>query len=430
MPLPSWFQKQWKLNGNPFPDKGTYSEDGPTVYVPEMFGKRHREFLTKFILAPLENGQPLMGAVWSVEPGDPKARGFGKSTLMAEEAKKINIDFGLATLMDLGVSEKDAREYPILTSYVSFNVKSNDGIANIDAAGFHLVRFLLRHGDTHRRLRERAAAILVKDEKAVKGQESEAIVGAVLDRFRQLAVTIDVRNLLEDFLFHLADPNSEKLDKFLSTTVSSWHHNRNGLKYLQIFVVFAELAGIHHFTFFVDQVEDFTSEAAPRKIQKNVKIIRDALLESEPFASRASFVFQFHPEAYHKLRDAWAHEDLRDLNYDSPLNTPFVVVLKGLENFDAARLLVEKYLNDPRYALEGRKPGIWPFTPSSLKKIWEANRRPRWLLRVAHNLLQLAKNEKVEILDDKFVAPKLAAQSNDARREEEDQTDGVDERLA
>ena len=29
---------------------------------------------------------------------------------------------------------------------------------------------------------------------------------------------------------------------------------RNGLKYLQIFVAFAELADIQHFTFFIDQV--------------------------------------------------------------------------------------------------------------------------------------------------------------------------------
>ncbi len=429
MPLPSWFQKQWQLNGNPFPGKATYSEDGLTIYVPDMFGKQRKEFLTKFILAPLENGQPLMGAVWSVVPGDPKARGFGKSTLMGEEAKQINKDFGFSTLTSLGVSEKDAREYPILTSYVSFNAKSNAAIANIDAAGFHLVRFLLRYGDTHKRLRERAAARLVKDGKAVKGQEGDAIVSAVLARFRQLAVTIDIRNLLEEFLFHLASPNSEDLDEFLST-VSSWHHDRNGLKYLQIFVVFAELAGIHHFTFFVDQVEDFTSEAGTRKIQKNVKIIRDALLESEPFASRASFVFQFHPEAYYKLRDAWAHEDLRDLTYDSPLNAPFVVILKGLENFDAARLLAERYLNDPAFALKGRKPGIWPFTASSLKKIWEANNRPRWFLRVAHDLLQLAKDARVETLDDKFVEPKLEAVSKTARREEEDETDAGDERLA
>src|SRR5713101_8050044 len=169
MPLTSFFQTAWKLNGNPFSGKATYAEDHQTVYVPEMFGAQRDEFLQKFVVAPLENGQPLMGAVWSVVPGDPKARGFGKSTLMGEEAKLINKDFGLSTLKDLGVAEKDAKDYPILTSYVSFNAKANAGIANIDAAGFHLVRFLLRYGDTHSRLRERAAARLIKDGKAIKG---------------------------------------------------------------------------------------------------------------------------------------------------------------------------------------------------------------------------------------------------------------------
>ena len=100
-------------------------------------------------------------------------------------------------------------------------------------------------------------------------------------------------------------------------------------------------------TFFVDQVEDFTSQAGAAKLQKNVKIIRDALIEIEPFASRVSFVFQFHPEAYEKLRDAWLHEDLRPLSWDDPLNAPYVIVLKGLETFDSAKLLADKCLNHP-----------------------------------------------------------------------------------
>src|SRR6266853_613003 len=115
--LKSFFETQWGIRGNAFPGKATYVEDSQIVYVPEMFGPQRKEFLRKFVKAPLENGQPLLGAVWSVIPGDPKARGFGKSTLMGEEAKQINKDFGLSTLMDLGVSEKDARAYPILTSY-------------------------------------------------------------------------------------------------------------------------------------------------------------------------------------------------------------------------------------------------------------------------------------------------------------------------
>ena len=234
------------------------------------------------------------------------------------------------------------------------------------------------------------------------------------------------------FLKAIASPDTDALEKFLSR-VSAWHHNRNGLKYLQIFVAFAELADIQHFTFFIDQVEDFTSESQPAKIRKNVKIIRDALLESEPFASRASFIFQLHPDAYRKLQDAWTHEDLHDLNLDSPLNKPYVVVLKGLDTFKAAHLLAERCLNHTYYALSGRKPGIYPFTNSSLKKVWEATKpRPRWFIRLLHDLLQLAKDERIADLDDKFVDPaKLDALSVKVRRDEEEDVDDTDdERLA
>jgi hypothetical protein len=436
MPLKSFFQTAWQLAANPFPGRATYAEDSQVVYVREMFGGQREDFLRKFVKAPLENGQPLIGAVWSVVPGDPKARGFGKSTLMGEEAKLINQDFGFATLRELKVPERDARENPVMAGYVSFNTKSHEGIANIDAAAFQLVRFMLRCADdkgirTHQRLRERAAAKLLKEGNSVKGQEGKAIIDAVQERFRQLAVTIDINNLLEQFLMHLASTDTDALDKFLGT-VKTWHHNRNGLKYLQLFVGFAELADIQHFTLFIDQVEDFTSEAQASKIRKNVKIIRDALLESEPFASRASFIFQLHPDAYRKLRDAWTHEDLRDLNPDSPLNKPYIVVLKGLDTFEHAQMLAEAYLNHPQYALPERKPGIQPFTVSSLKKVWQATKpRPRWFIRVLHDLLQLAKDEEVAVLDDKFVDPsKLDALSTKAKHEDEDdQDDEDDERM-
>jgi hypothetical protein len=318
---------------------------------------------------------------------------------------------------------------------VSFNTKANEAIASIDAACFHLVRFMLRSVDhkgisTHQRLRERAAAKLVKAGEAVNGHEGIAIVTAVRERFRKLAVTIDFANLLEEFLIGLSSADTAALENFLSN-VRPWHHNRNGLKYLQTFVAFAELADIQHFTFFIDQVEDFTSESQPTKIRKNVKIIRDALLESEPFASRASFIFQLHPDAYTKLHDAWSHEDLRDLNYDSPLNKPYVVVLKGLDNFDGAKLLAHSCLNDPLFALPERKLGIEPFTMAVLQKVWSATMpRPRKFIRVLHDLLQLAKDEKVVVLDDNFVdAPKLSALSANANREDEDVDDGADERL-
>ena len=57
----------------PFPGRATYAEDNQVVYVKEMFGAQREDFLRKFVKAPLENGQPLIGAVWSVVPGDPTA---------------------------------------------------------------------------------------------------------------------------------------------------------------------------------------------------------------------------------------------------------------------------------------------------------------------------------------------------------------------
>jgi hypothetical protein len=434
--LKSFFETQWWIRGNAFPGKGTYAEDNQTVYVPEMFGPQRKEFLRKFVKAPLENGQPLMGAVWSVIPGDPKARGFGKSTLMGEEAKLINADFGLSALTTLDVSEDEARQNPVLASYVSFNTKANDGIASIDAASFHLVRFLLRSQGTCgakvlQLLRERAAARLVQEGKAVAGQEKDAIVREVKARFRTLAVSIDIHNLLAEYLDHLASGETDALDNFLSSKVTAWHHNRNGLKYLQIFVVFAELADIQHFTFFVDQVEDFTSESQPAKIRKNVKIIRDALLESEPFASRASFVFQLHGDAYKRLRDAWTHEDLQDLNWNSPLNEPFIVMLTGLDNAESAILLTERCLNHASIALPGRKPGIWPFTEASVRKVWQATKpRPRAFLRSMNLLMQLAKDARAATIDERFVNPKLEGLIARVEEDEDEDQMATDSRLS
>jgi len=436
MAIKSHLETKYGLSRNPFPGNATYGEDSQLVYVPEMFGDQRKEFLRKFILAPLENGQPLIGAVWSVVPGDPEARGFGKSTLMGEEAKLINQDFGKSTLTLLDVAENDAEANPILCSYVSFNTKAQGGIANIDAAAFHLTRFMLRQdhkggSSVHQALRELAAAKLMEQGNASPGAETDAIIHAVRERFRKLAGTIDIRNLLEDYLHHLASPDTEALQRFMADEVGTWHHDRNGLKYLQIFVAFAELAGIEHLTFFVDQVEDFTSQAGAAKLQKNVKIIRDALIETEPFASRVSFVFQFHPDAYEKLRDAWLHEDLRSLAWDEPLNAPYVVVLKGLQTFDSARLLAEKCLNHPLVVTSTRRPGIYPFTEGALKLVWEATKpRPRWFIRVLHDLLQLGKDARADVLDEAFIKPNLDGLNAAARTVEPDGETTGDDRLA
>jgi hypothetical protein len=272
---------------------------------------------------------------------------------------------------------------------------------------------------------------LVEAGKGTEGGETDAIVEAIRERFRRLAGSIDIRNLLEDYVYHLASDDSDALQRFLADDVGIWHHDRNGLKYLQLFVAFAELAGIKHLTFFVDQVEDFTAPpTTAAKLQKNVKIIRDALIETEPFASTASFVFQFHPAAYVRLRDAWQHEDLRSLEWDDPLNAPYVVVLKGLETFESARLLADRCLNHAAFVLSRPNGGISPFTEGSIKVVWEATRpKPRDFLRVLNTLLQIGSTDRIAILDEAFIQPKLVRVVAEARNVEP-AIAGSDERLA
>jgi hypothetical protein len=279
-------------------------------------------------------------------------------------------------------------------------------------------------------LRELAAARLVEAKKATEGDEADAIVEAIRERFRKLAGALDIRNLLEDYLYHLASDDSDALQRFLADDVGTWHHDRNGVKYLQLFVAFAELAGIKHVTFFIDQVEDFTASAGTAKLQKNVKIIRDALIETEPFASTASFVFQFHPDAYERLKDAWLHEDMRSLEWDDPLNAPYVVVLKGLDTFEAARMLADRCLNHESFVLARSGGGISPFTESSLRRVWEATKpKPRDFLRVLNTLLQIGSTDRVDVLDEAFIEPKLTRVLADARNVEPE-TAGSDDRLA
>lgn len=436
MTIRSYYETQYGLRKNPFPSQATYGEDAEIIYVPEMFGPQREEFLRKFVLAPLENGQTLIGAVWSVSSGDPSARGFGKSTLMAEEAKLINRDFGKSTLTSLGVSDEDASANPIIAGYVSFVAKAYGGILSIDAAAFNLARSILRTRDrdgtsVHTKLRERAAARLLGAGKAVDGNEGSAIVEGIRERFRNMAVTVDIRNLLEDFMYYLASPDTEALERFLASDVGTWHHDRNGLKYLQILVAFSELAGIEYLTFFIDQVEDFTSMSGPYKIGKNVKFIRDALIETEPFSSRASFVFQLHPDAHYRLKDAWHHEDLPSLDYDDPLNEPVVVVLKGLDEFGSALLLAERMLNDPTVVLPNRRNGISPFTEESLRSAWEATKpNPREFLRILNRLLELGNTKKIRELDGAFVLPRLERMLETPSRDERTEETDVDERTA
>lgn len=409
--------KNYRLKGNPFVSGATYAPEKQDVYDPAMYGHQHFEFRRKFFAEPLTSGRPIIGAIWSSARADPETRGYGKSTMMGEEAKAINRDFGLSTFVDLGADPKQAPEFPVLAGYVSFNTTA---VNSIEAAGYHLVKDLVRdgtegNGSTHSRLRKRLLKQLAQGARIQKRDEEALIEAALRQRARELAIQIEFKGELEKFLLKLCSADSVALSEYLAG-VTSWHHLRVGVKFLQIYTCFATLAGIKHVTYFIDQVEDFTTLSSNAKILKNVKLIRDALLESEPFASTASFVFQLHPVAWTSLRTAWQHENLRDLGTESKQSEPYVVNLQGLVNFELAKSCATTYLNHSKYVTPDRQPGdITPFTEDAIRYVWEnTGSVPREFIRAMGDLVERGRSEQRLTIDATFAASVLDVARSDA----------------
>jgi hypothetical protein len=406
-----FLQEKYGLKSNPFSSGVTYAPEKQDIYEPEMYGHQHIEFREKFFTQPLFSKQPIIGAVWSsVLRGDPETRGYGKSTMMGEETKLLNKDFGLSIFKELGASAEEAAEYPVMAGYVSFD---GQNIKSIEAASYYLVKNLVKDGteaggSTHLRLRKMLLKRLSQTEKIPKSSEDAAIEAALRKRVRELAIPLEFNGELAKFLTYLCSVNSVGLSEYLAG-VTNWHHIRTGVKFLQVYTCFAVLAGIKHVTYFIDQVEDFTTDSSGAKIMKNVKLIRDALLETEPFVSSASFIFQLHPIAWANLRTAWQHENLRDLGTESRQSEPYVVNLQGLSTFELAMKCATTYLNHPKYTTAQRQPNsLVPFTEDAIRYVWDNTEGvPREFIRSMYDLIEHGRRDSKEIIDATYAAGAL-----------------------
>ena len=101
----------WGLVENPFRISAIYSPDNPDPYEKLMYGDQYEEFYEKFFLRPLEKetNRQVIGAVWSTYEANRLGKGYGKSMLMAEEAKSINRRLGGARPADPAACEQSLR---------------------------------------------------------------------------------------------------------------------------------------------------------------------------------------------------------------------------------------------------------------------------------------------------------------------------------
>jgi hypothetical protein len=398
----------WMLK--PFGINEYYNVDEPGPYEPLMYGKQYGEFYTKFVLNPLQldSNRQVVGALWSSYEANRLGKGYGKSMLMAEEAKRINADFGASRLREFEVDDDDIERNPFVAGYCSF--KEAMEVRSFPAALLEAVAFILRsrHGDSetvHQALRRRICQA-IDAEEGYEGESVRDALSRAIRRYRSLGLQLTHRET-NAFIEHLcADNTSELIDRM--SEIGPRIKAAQGFNFVHIFNVFLRLAGVEYAVYFIDQIENFAKFA--RKQDQNIRILRESICETSPTREMASFVFQMHLEAQHVIEDWWDNiEHLPSLDSKKKINSTRIVELKGLASKKEAVLLAKKYLADNR--VEGAQPPteLHPFNDDIVEQVRSAEQgNPRKFLDKLLFILKTAASEGRVKLDLAYVHPLLS----------------------
>lgn len=394
------------LRENPFRASHIYNVDKPDVFVPEMYGEQLEEFHRKFFLLPLgkESNKQVIGALWSSHKGDDIGKGFGKSMLMAEESRRINMDFGRAMLEQAEVGEQDIEENPVLAGYCTFD--ESKGIKSFPATLLDAVIFILesKYGEdstVHAELRRR----LIEKLDAPEGYENEEIKKALLkhlQKYRGLNIQFS-HATLDGFIDRLCHPDTDDLVQFIRHEgIGPRIKATQGFNFVHVFNAFASLAGIVYVAYFIDQIENFASWTGKR--DREVKVLRESMCQTSPTAEMSSFIFQMHIRAEEAIENIWTNEDLPSLSFNKKINGARIVYLVGLRTTAEAVDLVTHYLDKCRK--EGVKvPNpLHPFTEDVIEAVrLAANGNPREFLESLFDILNQAEAENQKKIDLTFV---------------------------
>jgi hypothetical protein len=421
--LDTIMQESFLLKSNPFKISSTYNLDKPDSYEPRMYGNQYDEFLKKFFIIPLNRGEKkqLIGAIWSTQSSS-DWRGFGKSMLMAEESKRICRDFGASALRHMKVTQKDVAAHPILAGYCTFD-RSKD-IQYFPAALLDAVAFILEgpYGDggettVHQELRNR----IIGKIEAEDGYEGEAIRRALTSKlwsYRGLNVQL-THKTLADFIDRLSSRDTASLIGFIRQGIGPRIKAGQGFNFVHVFNAFALLAGVEYVVYFIDQIENFAKFA--RYQERDIKILRESMVQTSPTADMASFVFQMHVSALKEIEDWWNAEHLPSLDFQIPLNRTRTINLKGLQTTEEACILATAYLKDHR--VEGAHPAspLHPFPKEVIEAVRDAEKgNPRKFLETLGQILDQAILDERTVIDLVFVEPLLGGDYQDVDDGDED----------
>ncbi len=380
-------EEAWKLDRNPFPPEGIRRPGLKEPFSPNVFPDETADLKRKLVRGAIQ-GQRGVGFLWSRGPGGDT--GYGKTTLMEAAARDINADLGERVLLESGM--RPARLIPIAAVYANLN--------SLDAAGLYPVLF-------------QAVIDAATSPREGKPALADRLRGRIVDAVGNEAHKLEaaIRSAYLRVAPGGAPLRSELVNAFVAGGASDLHQQlaqvsqasrlRSGLQYLDFLMAVLAAAEVDHLYLFVDQLEDLAINKSITSAKRSREIgrIRD-LLESEPYASRAHWVFTFHNSAAIVLERFWQQNRLPRFEI-APDNTASVVVLRGLSNDDQVAELLKVYLEEDR--LEPVEDELLPFKPDALTVLREvAQARVGIVLSLAHELLNAAAERGRGQIDGEF----------------------------
>ena len=411
-------EEAWKLDGNPFPPEGIRRPGWKQPFSPHVFPDETADFKRKLVRGAIQ-GQRGIGFLWSRGPGGDT--GYGKTTLMEAAAREINADLGEKVLLESGM--KAERLMPIAAVYAN--------LTSLDAAGLYPVLFqAVIDAATPSGEGEPALADKLRDRIADSvGNGAQQTERAIRDAY--LRISPGGAPLRQELLNAFVAGGASSLHQQLGQ-VSQASRLRSGLQYLDFLMAILAAAGVDHLYLFIDQLEDLAINKSVTSAKRSREIgrIRD-LQESEPYASRAHWVFTFHNSAAIVLERFWEQNRLPRFEI-APDNTASIVVLRGLSNDDQVAALLKVYLDAKR--LEPVDDELLPFKPDALTVLRKvAQARVGIVLSRAHELLNAAAERGRGQIDGDFAqqyfSGSIAALDGGEPAEETVATADIDELL-
>ncbi len=418
-----YFREEYRLKENPFPSDAIVRygsqniKDNGSIYNPSVRPRAMEEIKNRFI-DPGFRGEAKFGFIWSLGAID-YTRGFGKTSTMLYIANRINADFGVALMREMGYEEEDIRQKRGVAAYSSFSATK---ATSFNWVLFQAIQYMNDNNvllDVYEALCEKSihkldvtfsAADIMSgmcntDDRLLV--EQQAIQEIRTQRAECKGNTLPFNNgFMVDLLSYMHD--SLETRQFLDG-VSEYHRSRSGILFFDVVVTMLRTAGLNRVFVFIDEIEEFVRLGSRAKLIKEVLRFRDLAIETQPSGDTTVFIVTLHPSAGQVIAPYWREASLPSYDYTQSQNEHRVVMLAELER-DHGLNLIQTYLNHPQFRLDEPpvKNIFHPLTEETAALVWErSNRHPRRILRNCFSLLDKGAEQNIPILDTSFIESKL-----------------------